>query len=165
MDFREVATATEGYSGADLQALVYNAHLEVIHASIASVSESPVSQSTTDEEPIDFVSFGGPPLNKVASKAEQMALQKRVTKCTPYDLPSLLINLPIAATDPLDNTNRPRRSKIAIPNPCKGMQCFHDFQLLANSLQHNITIDHIRRVLKTTRPSVSPEERGRLDRM
>jgi hypothetical protein len=31
--------------------------------------------------------------------------------------------------------------------------------------QHEITEDHIRRVLKSTRPSVSPEERDRLDLM
>ena len=32
--FYEVATRTEGYSGADLQAVIYNAHLEAIHDSI-----------------------------------------------------------------------------------------------------------------------------------
>lgn len=42
------------------------------------------------------------------------------------------------------------------------------FSLFSNQttvLQQEITEDHIRRVLKTTRPSVSSEERRRLDRM
>jgi len=39
VDLADIAVETEGYSGADLQAVVYNAHLEVIHASIAPVVE------------------------------------------------------------------------------------------------------------------------------
>jgi peroxin-1 len=34
-----IASETEGLSGADLQAVVYNAHLEVIQASIADIGE------------------------------------------------------------------------------------------------------------------------------
>lgn len=34
---------TEGFSGADLQAVVYNAHLEVVHASIAHAVHAPES--------------------------------------------------------------------------------------------------------------------------
>ena len=36
IDFEAVARATEGYSGADLQAVVYNAHLEVVHDQLAA---------------------------------------------------------------------------------------------------------------------------------
>lgn len=34
----QIAAETEGFSGADLQAVMYNAHLEVVQASIASIS-------------------------------------------------------------------------------------------------------------------------------
>ncbi|ORY27869.1 P-loop containing nucleoside triphosphate hydrolase protein [Naematelia encephala] len=40
VDLGAIATATEGFSGADLQAVIYNAHLAVVHASISvSVQE------------------------------------------------------------------------------------------------------------------------------
>jgi peroxin-1 len=38
VDMESISFDTEGYSGADLQAMMYNAHLEVIHAQIDSVS-------------------------------------------------------------------------------------------------------------------------------
>lgn len=39
IDFEYIASETEGLSGADLQAVVYNAHLEVVQASIAGMDE------------------------------------------------------------------------------------------------------------------------------
>ena len=36
IDFEEVARATAGFSGADLQAVIYNAHLEVVHDQLAA---------------------------------------------------------------------------------------------------------------------------------
>lgn len=77
VDLDELAVATDGYSGADLQALVYNAHLEVIHASLASALDNQM-MPREDENPIEFTTFGGPKTTSVASKAEKMALQRRV---------------------------------------------------------------------------------------
>lgn len=37
LDLEELAQRCEGYSGADLQALLYNAHLEVIHETMNQV--------------------------------------------------------------------------------------------------------------------------------
>jgi peroxin-1 len=42
-----IAAETEGLSGADLQAVVYNAHLDVVQASIADVQE----EESASEEP------------------------------------------------------------------------------------------------------------------
>jgi len=39
VDLSDIAAQSQGYSGADLQAVVYNAHLEVVHASIDSAME------------------------------------------------------------------------------------------------------------------------------
>lgn len=77
IDWDEIADATEGFSGADLQALVYNAHLEVVHSSIAS---DPVleSNSTPEEELVRYTAFGGPPAKSIASRAEESAIQRRV---------------------------------------------------------------------------------------
>lgn len=73
----EVAASTDGYSGADLQALLYNAHLEVIHASLADVSDEQTTPHE-DETPVEFTSLGGPKTTTAVSRAEEMALQRRV---------------------------------------------------------------------------------------
>jgi SpoVK/Ycf46/Vps4 family AAA+-type ATPase len=48
IDLDVIASDTEGFSGADLQAMVYNAHLEVVHESI-NASERKASQPTGEE--------------------------------------------------------------------------------------------------------------------
>ncbi|KAJ7782814.1 P-loop containing nucleoside triphosphate hydrolase protein [Mycena metata] len=102
----EIAAATEGYSGADLQALLYNAHLEVVHSSISGTPLDGGPSTREDEVPVQFTVIGGSK-TKVTSKADEMALQRR----------------------------------------------------------HEITSKHLSSVLKTMRPSVSAEERARLDRI
>ena len=78
VDMDEIAAVTEGYSGADLQALLYNANLEVVHESIGEPSST--GRFTKDEEePVEYVSFGGPTTNTIKSKAEEAQLQKRVS--------------------------------------------------------------------------------------
>lgn len=78
VDLDEIADATEGFSGADLQALVYNANLEVVHSTI-SMDISGDNSSREDETPIEYTSFGGSKDKAVSSKAEKTALQKRVS--------------------------------------------------------------------------------------
>ena len=84
VDFDRLADATEGFSGADLQALLYNAHLEVVHASLGEVTasapntESNNSKDRIDDAPIEYTLFGGPAQKTIASRAEQMAAQRRV---------------------------------------------------------------------------------------
>lgn len=76
VDFDEIASRTEGFSGADLQALLYNAHLDVIHSSI---SETPtISSSSQNDTPIKYAIIGGSPGQTMLSKAEETALQRRV---------------------------------------------------------------------------------------
>ena len=66
--------ATEGYTGADLQALVYNAHLEVVHASI-TVGRKPTSPEP-EETPVVYTILGG--VESVVSRAEEAELERRV---------------------------------------------------------------------------------------
>jgi peroxin-1 len=90
VDFNHLANATEGFSGADLQALLYNAHLEVVHASVGEISASAAlgsggddSSNTKDRDndiPIEYTSFGGLAQDTVKSRAEQMAMQRRVRR-------------------------------------------------------------------------------------
>ncbi|KAF9510428.1 hypothetical protein BS47DRAFT_1347980 [Hydnum rufescens UP504] len=64
IDVAEYAQLTEGFSGADLQALVYNAHLD--------------ASSSGSSLPLPFTSFGGAPNQTVLSRAEQEVQQRRV---------------------------------------------------------------------------------------
>jgi peroxin-1 len=78
IDWEKIAELTEGFSGADLQAIVYNAHLEVVHSSIAA---NPGLERTTTSEgkPIEYVVLGGPEGKSIVSRAEESALQRRVS--------------------------------------------------------------------------------------
>lgn len=80
VDFDSLAAVTDGYTGADLQALLYNAQLQVIHAAIdAAASVNTPSLRQEDETPIQHVTIGGPAVFKVTSRAEEMAFQKRAS--------------------------------------------------------------------------------------
>ena len=78
VDWEKLAESTEGFSGADLQALVYNAHLEVVHSSIRADPELE-KPMTSEELPIEYKIFGGPEGQSVISKAEESAIQRRVS--------------------------------------------------------------------------------------
>jgi peroxin-1 len=80
VDFDQLAAETEGFSGADLQALLYNANLDVIHSSIAHLPSMTSFSNQVDDKPIEYITFGGNAPNQPAlSKAEEAALQSRVS--------------------------------------------------------------------------------------
>ncbi|KAF8170325.1 P-loop containing nucleoside triphosphate hydrolase protein [Mycena galopus ATCC 62051] len=132
VDMDEIAAATEGYSGADLQALLYNAHLEVVHSSIAGTPLDDRPANRDDDVPVQFTVIGGGAKTKVTSKADEMALQRRLRQI---------------------QSNAQAQAKTDAP---KGVSI---------PKTHEITSTHLSRVLKTMRPSVSAEERARLDRI
>jgi peroxin-1 len=87
ISLEEFAKLTQGYSGADLQALMYNAHLDAIHTGLNAASEEAGEgeggKKDVDEE-IKFVEIGvGAAENGksggVRSKAEQAVVNKRVS--------------------------------------------------------------------------------------
>lgn len=82
VDLAALADVTDGFSGADLQALVYNAHLEVVHDAISvlpSDADSKTGQLNGDAESVKYtVLGGGAGSGKVLSRAEESALQRRV---------------------------------------------------------------------------------------
>ena len=87
MDLEAIARETDGYSGADLQALIYNAHLEVIHEAIPGPSDGITARVNGDNEhPGDDVKYSilGPCLQPqtVLSRAEEAAFQRRVCAIT-----------------------------------------------------------------------------------
>ena len=80
VDWDYLASATEGYSGADLQAVVYNAHLEAIHSNLNDHKETMSGDGVYDErnKSLDYTILGGGHASAVVSRAEKEALEKRV---------------------------------------------------------------------------------------
>jgi len=81
----EFAKLTQGYSGADLQALMYNAHLDAIHVGLTAGQDATVEgeEKKEEEKEIKFVEIGGSEKEGgvgggVRSKAEQAVVNKRV---------------------------------------------------------------------------------------
>lgn len=83
VDLSAYAAQTQGFSGADLQALVYNAHLDAIHAGLSASEDSSASTKeggAGEPAEIAHTAFGGTDeqAGKVLSRAEQASVNKRV---------------------------------------------------------------------------------------
>ena len=76
VDLSTLGPLTRGFSGADLQALLYNAHLESVHSALER-SETATTSANPDS-PIRFVVLGSNAEN--LSRAEQSALSARVRR-------------------------------------------------------------------------------------
>ncbi|KAI0665466.1 AAA-domain-containing protein [Trametes maxima] len=153
VDLAALAEEAEGFSGADLQALMYNAHLEVIHDTISASAQPPTAAGAgaggangagtvaggEGTDPVRYTvvsggqSDGGP---RVLSRAVESAFQRRLQRIMAGTSVDRRRPGPSPATD------------VAQPKP-----------------RHEITSTHLRRVLQVTRPSVPAEERERLRRM
>lgn len=166
VDFDSLARATGGFSGADLQALLYNAHLELVHASISG-SSGTTSSADASDEPVEYVSLGAVSKTGVKSRAEEVALQRRVM-ISPSLLYALRLTSYTAQAAPV-LPRQPRQSENghgANQGKCAGLSNSKKISVyLTSTTQHEIHDEHLHRVLKTTRPSVSPDEIKRLRRM
>ena len=74
VDLTTLGPLTRGFSGADLQALLYNAHLEGVHSAL----EATTTPANSDDSPIQFVVLGSNA--DTLSRAEQSALSARVRR-------------------------------------------------------------------------------------
>lgn len=88
VDLNDYVAKTEGYSGADLQAVLYNAHLACVHSNISDTKASTENADTadTDADNVEYISLGGAMAlangvngSLVKSKAEKAQISKRVS--------------------------------------------------------------------------------------
>lgn len=78
VDLRVYAERTEGFSGADLQGFLYNAHLEAIHGSIQIETFKESNDNKRQEKQNEFVMNDN---NKVGlTLAEKGQISQRVKK-------------------------------------------------------------------------------------
>lgn len=175
----DYAEHTKGYSGADLQAFVYNAHLAAIHETLAA-SEASTETSKPDkslEHDVAYTTIGGSAeqASKVLSRAEQAVVNKRVRRrCLRALNPKLTFLVPCSAG--INNELAfPRADWTDAPNSNEWRCAFEvDSKLLRRSANHDVTLNsaqtrvqgrHLEKSLKTTRPSVPSDELARLERM
>ncbi|KZF26815.1 peroxisome biosynthesis protein PAS1 [Xylona heveae TC161] len=160
-DFHEVARRTEGYSGADLQAVVYNAHLEAIHDVLDADEEKAGNskQKKRQEKPSrasaqqDFIQFrfaeGEDEDVSVSSKRSQAASRAAI----------------IAKLDALKQARRHQRQ---LADPGSQGRVHESAAVSApGNVQHESTEvvvhwKHLAASLATTRSSISSTERMRL---
>ncbi|BFZ57809.1 Peroxisome biosynthesis protein pex1 [Savitreella phatthalungensis] len=135
----ELAERTAGYTGADLQAMLYNAHLDAIHDALASTAVTEETDNRRDEhKKVVFrrfkLSAGGESLPKTL--AERVSLETRVQ----------------AVIDAGSNTHS-TSSTVKSDSPA------------TNTARIAISWDNLDKSLKTTRPSISQQEYLRLQQV
>ncbi|KDE09691.1 hypothetical protein MVLG_00095 [Microbotryum lychnidis-dioicae p1A1 Lamole] len=143
VDLNKYAVKTEGFSGADLQALVYNAHLDAIHETLSSTTNalqsSAESKGKTENEDITYTTLGGPAASdKVLSRAEQATVNKRLE----------LILSTIKAQQASKTKIETKLNDAAKEKP-----------------KTHVTARHLDTSMASTRPSVPAEELTRLRRI
>ena len=168
----DIAQRTEGYSGADLQAVLYNAHLEAIHdvieeeerrvegaeAGALKTDSGAADDSMGDHEFFQFV-FGdakgkvqvgpnGAAQAKPIAESRSKRLAERAAMLAKLDLLKKRAGA----------SGKPNKSPPAAGNATE------DAAAKGGAEHHEVVITwaHIERSLATTRSSISPDERRRL---
>ncbi|ORX46363.1 AAA-domain-containing protein [Piromyces finnis] len=146
VDVRELAKKCEGYSGADLQALLYNAHLEAIHEQLNKVlqaanSNNDLSQNEKEKSVSFFV---------LKSKSEDDENHEvPMTLSQKSAIKSKIKTLYDNSQNKEDNIEKEEKETNENKNESKVY----------------IEIEHIEKAYSTTRPSISEKERRRLEKI
>ncbi|KAH0541899.1 hypothetical protein FGG08_003619 [Glutinoglossum americanum] len=168
---REAARRTEGYSGADLQAVIYNAHLEAIHDLLgdnhhyeginkhgkSSGKARRRTRNSSLNSHSDFTQF--------TYGDDDSASEIGASPLHPADRAQILLKL-----DAIKAARRSRRRQPSDPtnnHKANNPQHSDDDDDNGDGDTSEVTIywPHILRSLAATRSSISPEERGRLARI
>ena len=158
VDLEKWAARTDGFSGADLQALLYNAHLEAIHESINAATEEKAKDSKNDKDAaadtLQFTTIGGAG-KKTLSGAERQALMRKLE----------LVLKNTQAQQPPSKTAKqvlPPHLTSAAPNGVHGAGDVDGETPKKSKSKTLVTEAHLETSIKSTRPSVPLEEQRRL---
>lgn len=124
VDLAALAALTEGFSGADLQALMYNAHLDSVHSALER-TKTTGSSANSDDLPTRYVMLGSN--GNTLARAEQSALDARVRReyqSPGFDSPPWQVQQIMRGTQPKPTTKKagPQPHKVRSNWP-RGMWC------------------------------------------
>lgn len=163
VDLKKWAEKTEGFSGADLQALLYNANLETIHQSIEQVKKNEDENSKKDsanskEKKTQFIKLGG------GRKSEKV---DRKGKGKAKDNSSGLVSSNSTAMSGAEKQALQRKLDLMLENSSTASNSQNSNLKAASDLASSkpdtfVTDAHIENSLLSTRPSVPAEEVVRL---
>ncbi|KAF8252818.1 AAA-domain-containing protein [Wilcoxina mikolae CBS 423.85] len=153
VDLEEIARRTEGYSGADLQAVVYNAHLEAVQGVIGEeikrkeeMEEKPVD----NEQDLEFLEFvWGDSKGKGKGGQDRRARGK--------ERGMLVEKVHILSHPPLQRASSEAGKPSATKSDTENGE--------GKKAEIKITWEHVETSLKTTRPSISTQEQLRLKKI
>ncbi|GAA5856306.1 hypothetical protein JCM8547_000862 [Rhodosporidiobolus lusitaniae] len=151
VDLSTLASQTAGYSGADLQAVIYNAHLDAIHAQLSASEEAEKEEGegkenrrrgggNGEEGEVKYVAIGGEEGEKVLSRAEQASVNKRL---------ELILG---AMKEQQRQAAKAKKPAAATATPASRAPTY-------------VEDHHLQKSLSSTRPSVPAEELARLRRI
>lgn len=159
----EIASRTNGYSGADLQAVVYNAHLEAIHDVLGDRSSEPTKSQTASRASKETSSKSFIQFLYSASEHDAAVSSRGIT-------PSSLTPPAVVAAK-LEAMKQARRRQRQLEHSAGGPadSTAHPITNGTNGIHENardevvIRWEHIERSLASTRCSLSEAERRRLE--
>ncbi|RIA82621.1 P-loop containing nucleoside triphosphate hydrolase protein, partial [Glomus cerebriforme] len=134
IDLSYYAEKCEGYSGADLQALLYNAHLKAIHEAIDTEKSLEKSKSNPDGNDMQFISLNAKSAKSAATVltvAEKGQISQRLALIKKGFITKKIVTV--------EKDDEMKKKRIAI-----------------------ITSEHMQTSLELTRPSTTSQERARL---
>ena len=156
----EIASKTEGFSGADLQALMYNAHLEAIHDLLGDnksdskkMTNGAKERGKKHKDKHDFINFLYDPerdaeARKLLSASKNASITER--------------NAVIEKLEALKLAKRKEKAQLRGQNPILSRSTSDVKGLGEEKEEVVIEWRHIERALATTRSSISADERRRL---
>lgn len=157
----EIADRTEGFSGADLQAVVYNAHLEAVHDALGDkttggdkpgAKTSATKGSSANASSRSFIQF-------LYSSSEEASGSTTMP-------PPAVIAAKLEAIKTSRRRQRQLETGTALSGPTStAAPATNGTEPSADELRDEIIVrwEHIERALATTRSSLSPAERRRLE--
>ncbi|KAK6538122.1 Peroxisome biosynthesis protein pex1 [Orbilia ellipsospora] len=163
----DIANLTEGYSGADLQAVLYNAHLEAIHDVIAGQEEEVERfgkgkgkvDGGAGNETIDYIAFS---MGAEKEETGQQSSSKGLTNGTQAARTRFAERAAVMAK--LDKLKKMVQGDAAKQPPSQQANQERQEEEKGDE-EPVIAWKHLQSSLKTTRPSISPDERKRLHRI
>ncbi|KAJ5787726.1 ATPase AAA-type core [Penicillium paradoxum] len=152
----DIAAQTQGFSGADLQAVVYNAHLEAVHDALGD-------RSTDTAKP------GAKSNAKGSTNASSKSFIQFLYSSSEEASGSVSMPPPAVISAKLDAIKNSRRRQRQLEQGSSGANAAapvtNGTEPAADELREDIIVrwEHVERSLNTTRGSLSPAERRRLE--